>query len=283
MMIKLIASDIDGTLLLNGCRELSIEIIEQIERLHERGILFVAASGRQLPNLKRLFAPVQDKIAYIAENGALVAYQGEVLAKRPLERSIGKAILEDIRQKQNCEILLSGEHTCYLEPKSEEYVKHMKYFVKNNVTVVDNILEVSEDYLKISVYEKDGIKNCEPYFKEKWGNQVTVVTSGYAWLDMIALNVNKGNALLMLLKKLGISREETAAFGDHYNDIEMLQTAGSGYAVNSAQPGVADYCVGCVDRVETKIARWLHGENERDAYSLHHLGENDGKIDCFRH
>lgn len=257
MKIKLIASDIDGTLLLDGRRELSAQMIEQIEMLHERGILFAAASGRQMPNLERLFAPVKDKIAYIAENGALVVYQEEVIAKLPLERSVGKAILEDIRQKKNCEILLSGENTSYLEPKSEEYEKHMKFFVKNNVTVVDNILDVQEDYLKISVYEKDGVKDCEAYFKERWGNVVTVVTSGYAWLDMIALHVNKGNALLMLMKKLGISREETAAFGDNYNDIEMLKTAGYGYAMSSAQPGVSDCCVGCVDRVETKIAEWL--------------------------
>ncbi len=256
-MIKLIASDIDGTLLLDGRRELSAEIIEQIEMLYEKGILFVAASGRQMPNLERLFAPVKDKIAYIAENGALVVYQKEVIAKIPMERSVGKAILEDIRQKKDCEILLSGENTSYLEPKTEEYEKHMKFFVKNNVTVVDNILDVQEDYLKISVYEKNGVRDCEAYFKEKWGGLVTVVTSGYAWLDMIAPNVNKGNALLLLMERLGISKGQTAAFGDNYNDIEMLKTAGYGYAVNSAQPGVADCCAGCVDRVETKIAEWL--------------------------
>ena len=78
-MIKLIASDLDGTLLQNGSQVLPDGICDQIRRLKEKGILFAAASGRQYANLRRLFAPVQDDIAYICENGCLVFYQGKLL------------------------------------------------------------------------------------------------------------------------------------------------------------------------------------------------------------
>ena len=69
-MIKMVASDLDGTLLLNKAQSLPEEIFPLIRKLKEMGILFVAASGRQYPNMKRMFAPVASEIAYISENGA---------------------------------------------------------------------------------------------------------------------------------------------------------------------------------------------------------------------
>ena len=60
--IKFIASDLDGTLLLNGAQKVSQELIPLIKRLNDNGIIFCAASGRQYPNLKRLFGGVADDI-----------------------------------------------------------------------------------------------------------------------------------------------------------------------------------------------------------------------------
>ena len=65
-MIKLIASDLDGTLLQNGAQSLPAEVIPFIEKLAiEHGILFVAASGRQYPNLVRLFGSASKHMAFI--------------------------------------------------------------------------------------------------------------------------------------------------------------------------------------------------------------------------
>ena len=64
-MVKFIASDLDGTLL-DGEKHLPEEIFGLIGQLHERGILFAAASGRQYANLEKLFAPVKDKVLFCA-------------------------------------------------------------------------------------------------------------------------------------------------------------------------------------------------------------------------
>ena len=69
MSIKLICSDIDGTLLQYGKKELEDEIFEQIRELHRRGILFCPASGRQYTSLRKLFAPVADCCVFLCENG----------------------------------------------------------------------------------------------------------------------------------------------------------------------------------------------------------------------
>ncbi len=120
-MLKLIASDLDGTLL-QGTREISREAVAMIKKLSEMGILFAAASGRQYPNLRRLFEPVKDDIAYICENGALVVYQGRVLHKDVFDRTLGDEILESILEKESAEALVSGESTCYIQPKKPSFM-----------------------------------------------------------------------------------------------------------------------------------------------------------------
>ena len=72
MSIRLICSDIDGTLLQYGKKELEDEIFEQIRELHRRGILFCPASGRQYTSLRKLFAPVADCCVFLCENGGVI-------------------------------------------------------------------------------------------------------------------------------------------------------------------------------------------------------------------
>ena len=157
LMVRLIASDLDGTLLQNGTKEISKEAVYYIKKLYEYGVVFAAASGRQYPNIRRLFSEVENEIAYICENGALVKYQGKTLSKTYMDRKTGLEIMEDIQKRDGCEVLLSGEETSYLVPKSREYLDHIKNFVGNNVTLVKDFSEVEEEFLKISVYEKRGI------------------------------------------------------------------------------------------------------------------------------
>lgn len=84
-MIKLIASDLDGTLLQNGSQALTSRAVPLICRLAEKGILFAAASGRQYPNLVRLFGAAAKDMAFICENGAFAVYRDEVIAKAVME------------------------------------------------------------------------------------------------------------------------------------------------------------------------------------------------------
>ena len=183
--IKLIASDLDGTLLLNGAQSLNPGTCELIYRLKQKGIYFLAASGRQYANLQRLFAPVKDEIVYMCENGCLSFFQGEMIYKETMSRELGHEILQAIREKEGCEILLSGVDTSYLQPKKMSYYYHMRDVVKNNVTLVSDIFQVQEEYMKISVYEEKGIEGSAGYWQERFGDRVTAVTSGNEWLDMM--------------------------------------------------------------------------------------------------
>lgn len=86
-MIKLIASDVDGTLIEDSTPDLYQEMAEAIRELKKKGILFCAASGRQYPSLRNVFREVADDIAYIAENGAHICYQNKNISVTPMKRS----------------------------------------------------------------------------------------------------------------------------------------------------------------------------------------------------
>lgn len=235
-MIRLIASDLDGTLLQGGKQELCQETFEVIEALTKKGIYFVAASGRQYPNLKKLFAPVSHEISFISENGGLIIHNNELLAKYYIDRSVGLELAKDILETPHCEVLISGQFTSYLMPKKPEYVNFLRDVVKVNVCEVNHIEDIKEEFIKISVYDSRGVENySSSYFKEKWQSKLYIAYSGYEWLDFTALEVNKGNALKNLCGKLGISKDEVMVFGDNINDKEMIEWSNHSYAMKNGR------------------------------------------------
>jgi len=73
------------------------------------------------------------------------------LYKARVDRQLGLNIMEDIYEREGCEVLLSGEETSYLLPKSDEYVDYMINSVKNHVTVIKDFNDVKEDFIKNGV------------------------------------------------------------------------------------------------------------------------------------
>jgi hypothetical protein len=256
-MIKLIACDLDGTLLLNGATKPDPELFPLIDELIKRDILFVAASGRQYACMQRLFAPVRDRIAYICENGALCFYRGELISETHIERSLGKQILRTIRETKGCEILLSGKNTSYLETKNMDFVSHMKHVVGNNVMLVPDTTKVTEPFYKISTCNFGGVKDERKYFQKIFGDAVNVVTSGNIWLDLMVPGTSKATGLSALVDHLGIDPSECAAFGDNFNDVEMLQFVGESYAMDNAHPDIRKLAKYHTARVEDTLKEVL--------------------------
>ena len=98
-MIKLIASDLDGTLLQNEAQELTPRAIELIRALTQKGVHFVAASGRQYANERLLFHEIKDDISYIAENGSLCIHQGKVISRGLIEDDLAYRILRELKKE----------------------------------------------------------------------------------------------------------------------------------------------------------------------------------------
>ena len=88
-MIRLIATDLDGTLL-NACGRLPEGIFDIIHALKEKGIQFAACSGRTYGNMRRLFAPVADEMAYVCENGAMCVVDDPAQVTEPILKISGQ-------------------------------------------------------------------------------------------------------------------------------------------------------------------------------------------------
>lgn len=256
-MIKLIACDLDGTLLLGDAKELRKETPDLIRQLKAQGRIFVAASGRQYRNLQQLFAPVKDEIAYICENGALVISGGEILFQHEIPKDQGQEIIKKIMARPEAECLLSGVKTSYIQPKDPDFAEHMRKVVGNDVTVVPEILDTGEAYLKIAIYEKGGISVSIDYWQHCFENEpgISVVTSGNAWIDVIPDGIHKGSAIKALGDHLGIGPEEMMAVGDNYNDLEMLKYVKYNVSMSNAAGALRKAC-----RYETGLAEDLLSE-----------------------
>ncbi len=232
-MIKLIASDIDGTLLQNGEAAISERFFTQARRLRNQGIALCAASGRQYSSLKNLFAPVAEGMYFLCENGAVVYGPGaELLSKTVIDRALSLELCRDILAIPDCEVLISGTNMSYLCPKTQDYIDHIRYFVGNNTTVLPSPEDMPEDFVKISAYYRPGATVIEPLLAPKWKDTFQVAVAGECWLDFTL--ADKATGIRALCTALNIDPKDTMAFGDNYNDIPMLDAVGHPYLMSSA-------------------------------------------------
>jgi len=231
-MIKLIASDLDGTLINSEKRQVSSEMFALIKKMRECGIYFCAASGRQYNSLLNLFTPVKDDILYMCENGAVVFYKDKVIAKTALPRDTAEAITAEVLAIDDCEVLISGERTSYLIPKHKDYVDHIRYFVGNHVTVVSDIGKVREDILKVSAYCRSGALVSEPVLVPRWKGKLSAAVAGEKWIDFTL--ADKGTAVMQISDKFNIAPRDMVSFGDNFNDVPIFRAVSESYAVESA-------------------------------------------------
>lgn len=238
VMIKLIASDLDGTLL-PPSKIMPEETFPLIEKLYKRGIVFAPASGRQLPNLKKLFAPVLDKIAIIAENGGLCWYDGGIIYSHPTPAEGVKYALDIIRGEKDLYPVLSCADCAYYEddfaPFADVTSRSYSSLKKENLDEV----ALRETVLKISVW--DGNAPCAEHGGKILPPKIQglrTMVSGYDWLDVSEATANKGKALCALMQKLNAQKSECAAFGDHMNDLEMLLACGKPFVTANAFAGL---------------------------------------------
>lgn len=237
-MIKLIASDVDGTLVKDGSDEINPKIFQVISQLKEKGIMFAAASGRQYPSLMRLFEPVKDNVIFVAENGAYIVCRDTEMSVSPMNRELVVEIVNIMRNLPGCLFTASGKGATYIENPDEEFLDLLVNGYHNTIEIVDDVLAVNDTIIKLALYKKDGIYDVAKPLIEQWQHRVKVVIAGSMWLDFMDKDVDKGNALAKIQKLTGITKAETVCFGDNSNDIGMFYQAGNSYAVAGAKSDV---------------------------------------------
>ena len=235
--IKLIATDIDGTLL-NSNHELSDTFYPIFHSLVSKGILFAAASGRQFYNLVDLFETIQDDMIFIAENGSYVVHKGKDILVQAMGPEITREQMRIAREIPDTYIILCGKKTAYVENASPVFLNHVKTYYHKH-TIVDDLMKVEDDdFLKIAICDLAGAEGNSNNFFQRQKEFLQVTVSGKIWLDISHQLANKGRALDVVQKIHSITPEETLVFGDYLNDIGLIQQAHFSFAMENAHPDV---------------------------------------------
>ena len=231
--IKFIATDMDGTLL-NEHSQLDPAFFDVYQQLEDKGIMFAAASGRQYYSLIETFAPLKDRMMFIAENGTLVMHQGKELYSCTIDRASIVNIIEEARQIEGAHIVLCGKRSAYVETKDQDALKEFSKYYHRCEQVAD-LLAVEDDFIKVAICHFDGSQEyVNPAIEAKFGADYQVVVSAKIWLDVMNAEASKGAALKHLQQTLDFTHEQTMSFGDYLNDLEMLKESYHSYAMENA-------------------------------------------------
>lgn len=241
--VRLIATDVDGTLVKDSSREVGDDVIEAIQQLTDRGIYFAIASGRQYGSIRRMFERAQRNLLFIAENGAHIIKDGQTYALTKMNREYVEGIMNDLRTlyPKDCHVVASTSRGCFLESEDANFIRLISESYRNDVTLTKDILAEDAEFVKLAVYHRGSIREIgENFLIPKWKDKVKTCMAGEEWVDFMDFSVDKGNALQVLQERLGIAPEETMAFGDNENDLGLLRAAGESYAVANALPVVKE-------------------------------------------
>ena len=240
-MIKLIASDIDGTLV-NSKKEFSPDFADILKKLSQKGVKFVAASGRSRYAIERIFKQFETDILYISDNGAFVSDKEREYFTHKMSDDEVKKVMELLLPIEGIQIILCGKYRAYFVNFCPELLDAVSFYY-DIYEIVEDYRTIKDDILKIAVYDSLGsAKNAHPKIKDFLPKNLYSVVSSDVWLDVMDKSVTKGEGLAILQDVFGITYDETMAFGDFFNDVEMLQKAKYSFAMDNASDEIKKCC-----------------------------------------
>lgn len=253
-MIKLILTDMDGTFLYNT-GDFNRELYKDVKKImKEKGVVFAPVTGKQCERVEELFGDDSEDLWILGDSATRIKHNGEFVYESLLSNKLGLEIIRLLEE-------ISLEHTiiaCTRNgavikdtiPQEEASIIRRSY---SQVIKVSDFNEITEDFVKITIH--DPMSRCmetreklSPFFESAY-----IVASEEAWIDIANANVHKGTTVEHLQRLLNVTPDETMAFGDGYNDLELLGRAKYSFAVRNAVPEIKE------------IANFITRSNEEDA------------------
>ena len=232
MSIKLIAADMDGTLL-DSNKQLPVGLFPLIRALRARGVRFAPASGRQYYTLYEQFGAIADELIYISENGAMVCDGSEIVSFEAMPAEEVCRAVETVRQLPGVYTVVSArDGGVYENGDDPAFVKNMKMYCARHKGVPDLLEYVRhEPVCKVALFcEGRAEQVLLPAFAS-FADSSQIALSGADWVDLMRPGMSKGRAVSALCARLGITPAECMAFGDYLNDLELLQAVGEPYCM----------------------------------------------------
>ncbi len=237
-MIKLIASDMDGTLL-DENSEVPPETYDLIHQLHEKGVHFVASSGRRYDTLRWYFEPVADEIDYVASIGCQVYADGQLLDREVFSALSLKKLYETCEMFDCLHLAIYDEDHTYLLNDQSAYVRELDKDLPDAQCIYD-LPSPEVNIIKAAIcYDGDrGVMDMAYVLERELSDRFTFLPSGSTWIDVTPRQVSKATGLAQIMNYYGIERDEVLAFGDSMNDYDMLRFVGHPYVMSNARYAV---------------------------------------------
>ena len=236
-MIRLIAIDVDGTLL-DPRGQIPQANIDAIHDAVGAGIRIALVTGRSYPFARPVAEPLPDSITLIVSNGAIErGMDGSRVARRLLDRQIARAVLDSTRPFRESAALVfdrDADRQVLFETMDWEHPGRKAYWARNQSLIAKSVpLEDALVEDPIQVMFNGGVEAMrslhDALHAEANGFAVSLteyVPRDFSLIDVTAPTATKGRALAWRAAQLGLSREEVMAVGDNFNDVEMLEFAG---------------------------------------------------------
>lgn len=240
--VKAVFTDIDGTLL-NSVHRVTPRTRDQIHKIMEKGISFVIVSARSPSGIYPIMKRNDFTCALISYSGALIMDKdSNVLSSREIERATAKRIEEFFieRKFDMTWCIYSGDD--WLAPdRSDERVRGEERIVEacSREGTVDDLAEGAGVNKFLCICAPGTIIEIEREVKAAFP-EAAVVKSSDILLEIMARGISKREAVREYCSYLGISPQEAIAFGDNYNDVEMLGAVGRGYVMGNAPEEIRD-------------------------------------------
>ena len=244
-MIKLIAIDMDGTLL-NSKKELLEETKQYFKEFHTKGTetLLVLCTGRPETGIR----PYLKDLGYLEENHYIISQNGANIyesqtGKRLMDAFVdSNAIQKWIEFGKKHGISVMGAGVDYYYSFDEEPTEWMEFDVKivnGSIKRITKEESLSTDFYKLLLLgDKEQLDGFETIIPKEWRDEFYVVRSQKYLVEVLKKGVNKAFGLEKLAAALNIEPCEIAAIGDAANDIEMLEYAGLAIAMGNASEEV---------------------------------------------
>lgn len=236
-MIKLIASDMDGTLL-NSSKKIDLEFFNLLKKMKEKGIIMVFASGRNLQSLRSL-VPVEyyNDILFISDNGSQITYKDETIFIQTLSIDDLKSITSCIEDIKNIRCVVSTPNKIYTNSFKNLLIAKIRGY---NQKYIRNFNKIGDNPIKFTIFSKECTQEELLIALNPISEKFNITPSGKGTIDVICKDVNKGMAINIIQSKFNVLKSETMVFGDYLNDMEMMECAYYSYAMENAHSKLKD-------------------------------------------
>jgi len=255
MDIKIIATDMDGTLL-DPQGQLDLPRLEKIlDQLDQRGIRFVIATGNEVHRMRQLLKYLVERVVLVVANGARIFENDELLQAQTWDDAMVDRALGHFKGREcQDQFVVTGMNGGFVK-KGTVFTELDKFMTPEMIEKLYQRMNFVDEFdpnlfggvLKMSmVVGKERSESVLQEINDLFDGHVRAVSSGYGCIDILQDRIHKAWGLVELLKRWNLKPEQIMAFGDSENDIEMLELAGISYAMENAEEAVK--------RVATKVA-----------------------------